>query len=63
MRPRSWIVAAGLAIVAGPASAQESPLLGKELERLELSHPLQGDRWTLDDLHGSVVVLDVFQLG
>ncbi len=48
-----------------PASvaAQESPLLGKALPRLALSHPVQGDAWAQDDLLGSVVVLDLFQLG
>ena len=43
--------------------AQPSPLVGKPLPELELSHPLQGDAWSPGKLLGSVIVLDVFQLG
>lgn len=41
----------------------QGPLVGKPLPALKLSHPLQGDAWSQQDLLGSVVVLDVFQLG
>jgi len=39
------------------------PLTDKPLPELALSHSLQGDTWSQTDLLGSVVVLDVFQLG
>ncbi len=45
------------------APAQASPLLGKPLPKLDLSHSVQGQAWTPSGLRGRVVVLDLFQLG
>lgn len=52
-----------LAFTVLPAAADESPILNKALPAFELSHPLQGDAWQHADLKGSVVVLDLFQVG
>ncbi len=47
----------------GLLAAPKSPLLGKPLPDLPISHPVQGAAWSHEDLLGSVVVLDIFQLG
>lgn len=63
---RSTTVFASLALVlAAPAAfaGGDGPLVGRPLPELKLSHPLQGDAWSEKDLLGSIVVLDVFQLG
>ena len=57
----SLLLAAALA--APPPTPGAGPLVGKPLPVLQLSHTLQGDAWTQADLLGSIVVLDVFQLG
>ncbi|MFQ5844185.1 MAG: hypothetical protein ACE5JG_04275 [Planctomycetota bacterium] len=61
MRPGSTAVF--VLLFAGAALAAESPLLGKPLPEVRLSHAVQGAAWSQEDLKGSVVVLDVFQLG
>ncbi len=58
MRATLLLLAAAVA-----AGAAESPLLEKPLPPLRLSHPLQGDAWSVEALRGQVLVLDVFQLG
>lgn len=72
MRPIQFahllVVSAGLYGTAGidgigAVGAQESPLIGKECPKFEVSHPVQGPAWKLGDLSGSIVVLDLFQLG
>ena len=57
--------AAALAVLAllGAAEAADSPLIGKEIPELSLSHPLQGEAWSMESLSGKVIVLDLFQLG
>ena len=45
------------------AAAEPGPLVGKPAPRLEISNPVQGVAWSQDDLLGSIVVLDIFQLG
>jgi hypothetical protein len=52
-----------LATALALALAQESPLVGKPLPKLELAHPVRGALWTQGGLRGRVVVLDFFQLG
>jgi alkyl hydroperoxide reductase subunit AhpC len=51
------------AALATLAPADESPLLGKPLPRLELSYSLQGQPWSTQRLRGRVVVIEFFQLG
>ena len=59
--PGSLVLAALLAL---PLAAQrQSPILGKPLPALELSHALQGEVWSAPDLRGKIVILDVFQIG
>ncbi len=45
------------------AAAEPGPLVGKPSPRLEISHSVQGEAWAQDELLGSIVVLDIFQLG
>lgn len=54
---------AALLTLASGTSAADGPLVGQEQPTLELSHTLQGPAWSQQQLLGSVVVLDVFQLG
>ena len=49
--------------LGNPASAQNSPLIGKPCPEINVSHSLQGEAWKREDLIGSIVVLDLFQLG
>ena len=60
---RLTIAALSLLLFAGPGFAEDGPLVGKPLPALELSHSLQGEAWSPNDLEGTVVLLDVFQLG
>ena len=52
------ITASSIALAAEPG-----PLVGKPAPRLEISHPVQGAAWSQGALLGSIVVLDIFQLG
>ncbi|MEZ6196125.1 MAG: TlpA disulfide reductase family protein [Planctomycetota bacterium] len=53
-----------LTLAPTPLAAQrKSPILGKPLPELALSHSLQGEAWSAEGLRGKIVVLDVFQVG
>jgi hypothetical protein len=59
-------LACGLAValtLAGVIEAQQSPLVGQPCPKFDVSHAVQGPAWQRDDLLGSIVVLDLFQLG
>ena len=60
---RRLVTASLVVVLCTPGFAKDGPLVGKELPALELSHSLQGDAWSPEDLRGSIVLLDVFQLG
>ena len=58
------IIALGALLLVAPAYAGgDGPLLGKALPKLELAHTLQGPAWSPEDLRGSIVLLDIFQMG
>ena len=65
IRTAVFAVAVSVAALSAPALAlaQPGPLVDKPLPPLDLSHALQGDEWTPASLRGSIVVLDIFQLG
>ena len=60
---RSFSIALGLALACSVALAGDGPLKDKPLPELKLSHTLQGAPWSQEDLKGSIVVLEIFQLG
>ena len=54
----------GALLLAGSVHAGgDGPLKDKELPELKLSHTLQGPAWSPEDLKGSIVLLDIFQMG
>ena len=63
--PRALALAGPLLVIlaAVPARSEDSPILDRPLPAFELSRALQGPAWTHADLAGSIVVLDLFQIG
>ena len=57
------LLLAALLLDAPAYAGGDGPLKDKELPALKLSHALQGPAWTPEDLKGSIVLLDIFQMG